>query len=333
MTVQRASAILALMAVALGGAAGRAGAATTEIGSVSEIRAGQLPSSITAAGFAVQVAEATGTYAVPAGYGTITAWSHSAGTAAGTLTFKVYRPAGGLREFVVVGSDTQTVTAGSVQTFPVQIPVRPGDRIGLSSDVVELAYESGSSDDRIGFFGSDPATGATDTTDGEPFQEYKLDVAATLESGPSGAPVGPAPASGPPPYPIAVPRPAITRLRIAPGAFAAGSSATRVSYRSSVAAKVHFGVLRLRPGRRKGSGASARCVRETKRNRSAARCTRRVAVKGGFAQMASAGSNRFRFTGRLAGRSLEAGRYRLMATPAAAGRTGKPTSRGFRIIR
>jgi hypothetical protein len=46
-----------------------------------------------------------------------------------------------------------------------------------------------------------------------------------------------------------------------------------------------------------------------------------------------AGKNSFHFTGRLNGRRLKPGRYRLVPTPTAGGKTGKPTSLGFRIVR
>ena len=336
--------LLTLVVVALGGIVDRAAGATTEIGAVDEIRSGALPSPIAAGGFAVQFAEATGTYAVPDGYGTVTAWSHSTGTAAGTLTFKVYRPTGAKQQFLVVGSDTRTVAARTVQAFPVQIPVRPGDRIGLSSDDVELAYESSNLADRLGFFGSDPPLGATQATDGEPFEEFKLDVAATLESDPSAPEPSPTP-SPVPPY-LIEPQPAVvSRLSIAPQNLVAARSGpsvqgakrrrsgTIVSYRVNVAARVRFAVRRIRPGRRTGNGAAARCVTRNRRNRGAARCRRVVPLKGGFAQMARAGSNRFRFTGRLGGRKLVPGAFRLVATPAANGMSGKAVTRGFRIVR
>ena len=123
---------------AFGAAAGPAAGATTLIGAVNEIRAGADPDPITAGAgvgtFVVQVDEALGTYAVPAGYGVITAWSHSTGGTPGQLTFKVYRPIPGQPgRWFVVGSDTRTVVTNSVHTFPVRIPVRAGDRIRMST--------------------------------------------------------------------------------------------------------------------------------------------------------------------------------------------------------
>ena len=266
---------------------------------MAEIRSGMLPAPITEGGFAVQVAEAAGSYAVPPGYKTITAWSHSAGATSGPLTFKVYRPTGGLREFVAVASDTRSVTAGTVATFPVQIPVQPGDRIGLSADTVQLAYETFSTFDKIGFFSFDPPPGTVRATDGEPFEEYKLDVSATVSTGPD--PVAPRPPTAPPApgataAPGAVPAPSLQRLSVVPSAFRAAPSGpspgtarrrgwgTRVSYFLDMAATVRFTVQRVRPGRRRGSGASARCVAVSRFNRRAKTCTRYLPVTGSISR-------------------------------------------------
>lgn len=322
-----------------------AAAATTEIGAVAEVRAATAPSAIAGGGYTVQASEGTGTYAVPVGYATITSWSHSAGGVAGSLTFKVYRPTGTRQEYTVVASDARSVTAGSVQTFPVSLPVRPGDRIGLSSETVQLAFESGSAADRIGFFGADPMNGMTDATDGDPFPEFKLDVSATLASD-----AGPDPAGGtPPPGPSggqtpAADRPTLSNLAVVPRAFSparsgpsvrtAGlSGTTKVSYRVDLAGKVRFTVQRMRPGRRHGTGAGARCVAQTRLNRTAAACTRRIPLAGAFTRTVAAGRDSFRFSGRLGNSRLTSGVYRLVATPSAATKRGKQVGRIFQILR
>jgi hypothetical protein len=323
-----------------------ASAATTDIGAVAEIGSGLLPSAITGGGFAVQISEAAGSYAVPPGYTTITSWRHSAGTTPGTLTFKVYRPTGATHEFVSVASDTRIITTPqSVQRFDVRIPVQRGDRIGLSSDDVELAYETFDAADRIGFFGIDVPQGNTRTTDGEPFPEFKLDVAATLESAPGEEPP-PAPAATGYTLPdvLAVP-PKLQGLTLAPRAFAAarrGASTrstrlrgfgTKVSYRADMAADVRFAVQAVRSGRRTRSGKTTRCLAPSSRNRRGARCKRYVALAGSFTDRARAGANSFYFTGRLGGRTLKPGSYRLRATPAAGKAVGRPVNVSFRIIR
>jgi hypothetical protein len=58
-----------------------------------------------------------------------------------------------------------------------------------------------------------------------------------------------------------------------------------------------------------------------------------VAVRGSFSQVAQAGSNGFRFTGRLRGRKLALGRYRLvLAAKDAAGNKSKAKRAKFRIV-
>ncbi len=337
-----------LTSVAMG-AADQAAAATTDIGAVGEIREATPPTPTAPGGFVVQVAEATGTYAVPPGYGTITSWRHSAGGAAGTLTFRVYRPTGPLREFRVVAADTRSVTAGSVQSFRVQIPVLPGDRIGLSSEDLELVYETFDPADMLGFFEPDPPVGTIKATDGTPFEEFKLDVAATLESAPDAPGAGPTlpggslPGATPlPGFPKAAP-PAVTRLRIAPSTFAAArsgpsvtfspTSGARVGFSAAARTAVRFTVARSRPGRRRGSGRTARCVSATKANRAAPPCRRTTSLPGSFTRPARAGANSFRFTGRMAGRALKPGAYTLVATAQSGDASGKPATARFRIGR
>ena len=89
-----------------------------------------------------------------------------------------------------------------------------------------------------------------------------------------------------------------------------------------------FTVQRLVEGRRRGHA----CVRATRRNAGRAACTRIVTV-GAFTRSDSAGTNRFRFTGRVAGRALPPGRYRLRVAPADALGAGQVTYLPFRIRR
>ena len=132
---------------------------------------------------------------------------------------------------------------------------------------------------------------------------------------------------------------ALTRLLISPAAFPAAPSGpgvlaarvrygTRVGYRLTKAATVRFAVARLLPGRR----IRGRCVKPTKANHRARRCTRLVTL-GRFTLSGRAGLNAFRFSGRLGGRKLAPGNYRLTATPSAGGKTGRAASAAFRIIR
>ncbi|MDQ1680620.1 MAG: hypothetical protein QOI42_1479, partial [Frankiaceae bacterium] len=145
------------------------------------------------------------------------------------------------------------------------------------------------------------------------------------------------------PSSLPVPAPAmaaIAGLRLAPAAFRAARSgpsataaavhtATRVSYTLNVAASARFTVQRATSGRT----VSGRCVKPTRSNRTHKRCTRFVAVSGSFTRTRPAGADRFTFTGRMAGHLLTPGRYRLIATPTANGRTGKASRVSFRIVK
>jgi hypothetical protein len=134
-------------------------------------------------------------------------------------------------------------------------------------------------------------------------------------------------------------RPQGSALRLAPVAFrpltrggpvARVARGTLVTFRLSEAARVRFTVARARPGRRVGR----RCVAPRRSNARRPRCTRYVSVRGSFTVAGVAGANRFRFSGRLAGRALRPGRHRLTGTPTdAAGNRGRPFSAGFTILR
>jgi hypothetical protein len=133
---------------------------------------------------------------------------------------------------------------------------------------------------------------------------------------------------------------AVARLALSPSTFraaragpattaAAARTGTRVRYTLNVAALVRFELERASRGRTVGG----RCVKATASNRQRQSCTRFVAVPGAFTRSRPAGADSFTFTGRIAGRALTPGRYRLAATPAANGRTGSPARASLRIVR
>ena len=104
---------------------------------------------------------------------------------------------------------------------------------------------------------------------------------------------------------------------------------TRVRYRVSEAGRARFTIERRAKGRKKGR----KCVAPTKKNRKAKRCTRYVRLKGSFSRASTAGLNSFRFTGRLRGKKLRPGRYRLvMVATDAAKNKSKPRRAKFRVV-
>jgi hypothetical protein len=97
-----------------------------------------------------------------------------------------------------------------------------------------------------------------------------------------------------------------TSFRAAKRGGPVGSRGALIGFRLSEAATVSFDVDRLLPGRR----VDGRCKAPTKR-RTGKRCTKAKGIPGLFAFAAKAGDNTFRFSGRMNGRKLKPGRYRL----------------------
>jgi streptogramin lyase len=147
----------------------------------------------------------------------------------------------------------------------------------------------------------------------------------------------PAPAPTPPPTPevkASRPRPALTRLRLKPASFVPARTGvtvrkasvakkkktakpgTVVSFRLNLKATVRFKVFQLVKVKSKKKRGKAK--------------TKRRAV-GTFRVAGKRGANRFRFTGRLRKRTLKAGSYVLVATPAAHGRTGRSVTKPFKV--
>jgi hypothetical protein len=103
---------------------------------------------------------------------------------------------------------------------------------------------------------------------------------------------------------------------------------TTVRYTLDRAARVRFTVERRAAGRR----VRGRCVAPTRANRLSPRCVRHVGVSGSFAHAGAAGPNRLGFRGRIGGRALTPGDYRLVGTPPRVGTTaGTPRRIAFRI--
>ena len=101
-----------------------------------------------------------------------------------------------------------------------------------------------------------------------------------------------------------------------------------MSFRLSETATVHFTVQRARPGRK----VNGRCRRVSRGDGQARRCTRWSAVSGTFRITGKRGVNRFTFTGRVGGRRLDPGRYRLVARAGGvAGGVGGPVHARFTI--
>jgi PKD repeat protein len=149
--------------------------------------------------------------------------------------------------------------------------------------------------------------------------------------------VEPAAGAAGPTNPIEEPPPLadVVSLSVKPRAFRAArsgpSAAARrgavVRYVLEGAAPVEFRVKRVVTGRRAPGG---KCVKRSASNRARRRCSLLVLLPGSFTRPGVDGASSFRFSGRLAGRALSPGRYRLSA---AAGPGGITARASFVVLR
>jgi hypothetical protein len=132
-------------------------------------------------------------------------------------------------------------------------------------------------------------------------------------------------------------KPVVSALAVSPkkfkaakkGASIAKSAGASVSYTLSEAATVAFKVERASVGRKSGS----KCVKAGKKNAKAKKCTRWTALKSSFTTTGTAGVNKFKFTGRLKGKQLKPGAYRLSAVPTDLAKlVGLPATAKFKIV-
>jgi hypothetical protein len=150
----------------------------------------------------------------------------------------------------------------------------------------------------------------------------------------------PTPASAPTPNPDTT-APQITSLRLSRKTFRAAPSgpaflAARagvgaiLSFKLSEAGSVRFTIDRSTAGR----AVHGKCVKPISSNRGRRRCTRWVAVKGRFTVRGSRGANRITLRGRIGGKKLGPGSYRLNARETDRAANRSPTKRtAFKIVR
>jgi hypothetical protein len=132
--------------------------------------------------------------------------------------------------------------------------------------------------------------------------------------------------------------PVLSRFTLSPrrfraaarGASLATAAGSKLKFTLSEPASVRFAVQRAKAGRR----VRGTCRRTTAANRRKRHCTRYVRVGSTFTTNAAAGQNQRRFSGRVRGRKLKPGRYRLVLTATdAAGNRSAPARVLFRIVR
>ena len=124
-------------------------------------------------------------------------------------------------------------------------------------------------------------------------------------------------------------KPSLGSLSLRPKKFEAGEGTT-IRFRLSEAAEMRFAVYRARSGRRVGG----RCVKPKRSNANRRRCIRYVKLRGSLKDSGQAGQNSFRWNGRLRGRALAPGKYRLGGQARdGGGNLSKLVLRGFTVVK
>jgi hypothetical protein len=167
-------------------------------------------------------------------------------------------------------------------------------------------------------------SGATDTRSGG-----GGDTGSQQQGGGGGADTGAPPVQNTQPVTPSVAdktAPVLKSLRFAPGLLRKSSL---ISYLLNEQATTTLRVLRKTTGVKKGR-TCAKAGRKLKKH--AKRCTRWVVVSGSLTHADRPGKNSFRFNGKLRGKRLKAGSYRLVAVARdASGNIGKPIMVAFRV--
>jgi hypothetical protein len=281
------------------------------------------------------------------------------------VAFRIVRPAGLAGQFTGAGTSAiQTPPLNKVSFYDVRMPIQVGDYIGLDCcgplGYIRVYRNVGPGEASHSYFSPPDGTlvdGAPARSPDGTNQPYELMIAADIEvdadadgfgdetqdqclgvAGPqNGCPV---PSGGGPggSTPDTV-SPVLSAYNLSPSAFraaAAGPSVvarktgSTVKYTLSEAATVKFTVERKTRGRKVGK----KCKKKRRSNRSRRPCTRYVLVAGSFEHNGKAGANSFRFSGRIGGKALKRGNYRLVAIATdATGNKSAAKRHPFRIVR
>jgi alpha-tubulin suppressor-like RCC1 family protein len=163
------------------------------------------------------------------------------------------------------------------------------------------------------------------------FTTSAVNTLSPVELGGTGVTSTPAPSKAPELSALSLSKSTFVAASSGPSVVAAAHTGTIVSYTDSESATSTFHVLKGKSGVIKGHGKSAHCGKASKHAKGKVkRCTYYKAI-GGFTHSDSAGKNSFRFTGRVNGKKLKAGRYRLVATARSSSGTSAQRSADFKI--
>jgi hypothetical protein len=300
--------------------------------------------------------------------GVITSWSTRATDTAGQQAMlKTISQTGapGAVTYTVQGtSDVQTLTPSSLNRFATRIPIAAGQGIGYfvangADNSQSCVYFSADNNNEAA---AGPSTGQAGNsfTDVDGSSNRVVNLSATLEAdadgdgfgdetqdrcpgvaGSNGGCTASGGAGG-----VDTKKPTIGSLSFSHTTFKAATSGgafssktkkkkkvptgTKVSFNLSEASSVKFTVQRKTKGRKVGS----KCKTKTRANRKKKSCTLYKSVRGSFTVSGKAGKNSFTFRGRMGGKALRRGSYRLSGTATDPAKNASvPTRKGFRIVK
>lgn len=259
--------------------------------------------------------------------GVVVRYRVKSGSSGDAVALRVLRPGGGTT-FTGAGTSGPGTLVAGVSEFVSQVSIRSGDSVGLNvaNEKIVWANTAGATGVVWGSpngFPTGLADGAGGAGAGQTSRELLVQAVVepdadvdgfgdeTQDGCPADAarqtpPCGtgdPNPNGTPPPPPITAP--VITQQRVVPASFRLGSLA-RLRFRLSELATYRLTFDQRLPGRMRGR----RCLPQSRLVRTGTRCTayRRRGVRIG---RGSAGLKNLAFRGRVAGRALPLGRYRV----------------------
>jgi hypothetical protein len=268
---------------------------------------------------------------------------------------------------VLQSSAVETIAAGTVNRFATRIPVPGGGEIGYHAlgGAQQCLLDPGNLNNTQNSVINGSSTGEVGnqyTTDGGESTGRQVNIQATFEPdadadgfgdetqdrclGVAGTFDG---CAAPPPPPPDVIKPTLGGLSFGRSSFAAAKSGaafsakkgkkkkksgaptgTKVSFSLSEAGSVTFAAERKTTGRR----VKGKCKTKTRKNRKKSKCTLYKKVTGSFTVPGQAGANKFTFRGRMGGKALRRGDYRLTGTAKdPANNVSVPKQKGFKIVK
>jgi hypothetical protein len=272
---------------------------------------------------------------------------------ADTVTFRIARLTGPLGQSALgqsVGTGPTVTTQGNqnaIQEFGnARIPVRAGDHVAVDSSDLSAQFGDNGSTKQYQYVPPLVDGQAARTSTENENEELLVQAVIEPDSDKDGfgdetqdqCPTDPSTAGTCPTPDNAAPR--LNGVALAPGSFRAAPNGGAVASRAPIGARVFYnlsetatvtwGIEKGTVGRRVGG----RCVKRTRGNASQRRCLRFVRLVGSFKTTGGLGQNGFRFSGRLKGKKLALGSYKLVGTAKdPAGNKSKTRKRNFRIVK